>query len=95
MAVELIYETHATTTDNEDGISTGWLPGELSAAGHRQARELGDRRRADGLAAVFVSDLHRAVQTARIAFPDAHPRSTRTGGCGNATTATSTAVPPR
>ncbi|GAA4956121.1 alpha-ribazole phosphatase/probable phosphoglycerate mutase [Nonomuraea thailandensis] len=73
MAVELIYETHATTTDNEDGISTGWLPGELSAAGHRQARELGDRRRADGLAAVFVSDLHRAVQTARIAFPDAHP----------------------
>ncbi|UBU10398.1 histidine phosphatase family protein [Nonomuraea gerenzanensis] len=73
MAVELIYETHATTTDNESGIATGWLPGELSATGRRQARELGERRRSDGLAAVFVSDLHRAVQTARIAFPDGCP----------------------
>ncbi|MEV0612922.1 histidine phosphatase family protein [Nonomuraea sp. NPDC050404] len=73
MAVEIIYETHATTTDNENGISTGWLPGELSAKGLREAKELGERRRAEGVAAVFVSDLHRAVQTARIAFPDGYP----------------------
>ncbi len=70
MAVGIIYETHATTTDNEAGIATGWLPGRLSDKGRAQARELGERRRDDGIAAVFVSDLHRAVETAEIAFPD-------------------------
>ncbi|MFR9721939.1 histidine phosphatase family protein [Streptomyces sp. MS19] len=68
MPVRLVYETHATTTDNEAGIATGWRPGVLSPTGRRQARELGDRRRGDGVAAVFTSDLHRAVDTARIAF---------------------------
>lgn len=68
MAVEIIYETHQTSTDNEAGIATGWLPGALSALGRRQARELGERRRHDGLAAVFTSDLRRAVETAEIAF---------------------------
>ncbi|MEU6854318.1 histidine phosphatase family protein [Actinacidiphila alni] len=66
--IRLVYETHATTTDNEAGIATGWLPGALSAAGRRQAGELGGRRRDDGIAAVYTSDLHRAVETARIAF---------------------------
>ena len=31
--VELVYETHSTTLDNEQGRATGWLPGVLSAAG--------------------------------------------------------------
>ncbi|NDL58949.1 histidine phosphatase family protein [Phytoactinopolyspora mesophila] len=70
MAVELIYETHSTSTDNEAGVATGWLPGELSATGRQVAAELGERRRNDGLAAVFVSDLRRAVETAAIAFGD-------------------------
>ncbi|MFE5588086.1 histidine phosphatase family protein [Kitasatospora sp. NPDC056531] len=73
MAVEIVYETHATTIDNETGIATGWLPGQLSELGRRQAGELGERRRGDGLAAVFTSDLHRAVETAEIAFPDNSP----------------------
>ncbi len=68
MALQLVYETHAITTDNEAGIATGWLPGELSARGRETAAELGARRRHDGLAAVYVSDLARAVETARIAF---------------------------
>lgn len=68
MAVDLIYETHSTTTDNEAGIATGWLPGELSEVGREQARELGARWRAPDLAAVFSSDLRRAVDTARLAF---------------------------
>ncbi len=68
MSVELVYETHAITTDNEAGIATGWLPGVLSAAGQDSARELGVRRRNDGIETVYVSDLARAVQTARIAF---------------------------
>lgn len=70
MAVQLVYETHSTTTDNEAGIATGWRPGELSAEGRRQARQLGERRRHDGVDAVFSSDLARAVETARIAFHD-------------------------
>jgi broad specificity phosphatase PhoE len=68
MSVEIVYETHATTTDNEAGIATGWLPGTLSTAGRDNARALGARRRNDGIAVVFVSDLARAVQTAEIAF---------------------------
>ena len=66
--LELIYETHSTTVDNEEGRATGWLPGELSAAGREQARALGRRRSDDALDAVFSSDLARAVETAHIAF---------------------------
>ena len=68
MSVEVVFETHATSEDNEAGIATGWLPGRLSAVGRGQARELGERRRDDGLSVVFTSDLARAVETAEIAF---------------------------
>jgi 2,3-bisphosphoglycerate-dependent phosphoglycerate mutase len=66
--VTVVFETHSTSVDNERGIATGWLPGELSAAGREQARALGDRRRDDGVSAVYTSDLRRAVETAEIAF---------------------------
>jgi 2,3-bisphosphoglycerate-dependent phosphoglycerate mutase len=66
--VELIYETHSWSTDNEAGVATGWLPGALSERGRRAAAELGRRRRSDRLTAVYVSDLDQAVQTASIAF---------------------------
>jgi len=68
MAMEVVFETHSTTVDNELGRATGWLPGELSGAGRGQARDLGSRRRDNGIAAVFSSDLHRAVETVSIAF---------------------------
>ena len=68
MPLQLVYETHAITTDNEAGIATGWLPGRLSERGRETAAELGARRRNDGIAAVYVSDLARALETARIAF---------------------------
>jgi broad specificity phosphatase PhoE len=68
VAVELVYETHSTSVDNERGIATGRRDGELSARGREQALELGRRRRADGIAAVYASDLGRAVETAEIAF---------------------------
>src|SRR5262245_45105655 len=66
--IELVYETHSTTTDNVDGIATGWLPGRLAPQGWDQARELGRRREKDGITAVYASDLKRAVNTAEIAF---------------------------
>lgn len=68
MSVEIVYETHSISTDNEAGIATGWLPGRLSAEGRRLAGELGARRRDDGVAAVLVSDLARATETAQLAF---------------------------
>jgi alpha-ribazole phosphatase/probable phosphoglycerate mutase len=68
MAIELVFETHARTEDNEQGRATGWLPGRLSDRGRVQALELGRRRRDDGLAAVFSSDLGRAAETASVAF---------------------------
>jgi broad specificity phosphatase PhoE len=68
MAIELVYETHSTTIDNATGIATGWLEGRLSDRGRVQAAALGERRREDGLAAVFTSDLGRAIETAEIAF---------------------------
>jgi broad specificity phosphatase PhoE len=67
--IELVYETHSTTTHNEQGIATGWLPGKLSERGREQAHELGRRRREDGVNVVFSSDLRRAVETAELAFP--------------------------
>jgi 2,3-bisphosphoglycerate-dependent phosphoglycerate mutase len=66
--VEVVFETHSTSADNEQGRATGWRPGRLSARGRAQALDLGRRRRDDGIAAVFSSDLGRAVETASIAF---------------------------
>ncbi len=68
MTVELVYETHSITEDNEAGIATGWLPGRLSEEGRRLAVELGRRRPAEQLAAVYSSDLARAVETADLAY---------------------------
>jgi 2,3-bisphosphoglycerate-dependent phosphoglycerate mutase len=70
MSVQVVYETHSTSEDNEQGFATGWLGGTLSAAGREQAWQLGQRRRWDGLAVVIASDLNRAVETAQIAFAD-------------------------
>ncbi|MFG1907386.1 histidine phosphatase family protein [Kribbella sp. NPDC048928] len=62
--MKLIYETHSTTVDNEQGFATGWLPGELSEEGRRLAAEIGPRRQ--DVDVVFSSDLRRAVQTVEL-----------------------------
>jgi 2,3-bisphosphoglycerate-dependent phosphoglycerate mutase len=64
----VVFETHSTSADNEQGRATGWLPGRLSERGRTQALDLGRRRSDDGIATVFSSDLGRAVETASIAF---------------------------
>ncbi|GAA1153673.1 hypothetical protein GCM10009630_59900 [Kribbella jejuensis] len=76
----LIYETHSITVDNENGIATGWLPGELSPAGVQPAKELGERRR--DVDVVFSSDLLRAVQTVEVAgFVQPHLQDWRLREC--------------
>jgi broad specificity phosphatase PhoE len=69
--MKVYYATHSTTTDNEAAIASGWNDVELSVVGKRQAEEV--RRRFDSvpLDLVCVSDLGRAVDTARIAFDGA------------------------
>src|SRR5262245_37067912 len=66
LGVDLVFETHSKSLDNERGIATGWLPGELSAEGRTLAVALGVRRR--DVDVVYVSDLRRAVETAELAF---------------------------
>lgn len=66
----IIFETHATSLDNESGLASGWFDVALSATGEEQARRLGVRRRDDELAAVFCSDLTRSWHTAQLAFAD-------------------------
>ena len=68
MAVEIVFETHSVTTDNEAGLATGWLDGQLCERGRALATELGRRRRNDAVAAVFASDLGRTVETVELAF---------------------------
>ncbi len=64
----VVFETHATSLDNEAGLASGWFDVGLSPRGDQQARELGERRGRDAFAAVYCSDLTRAVRTAEIAF---------------------------
>jgi broad specificity phosphatase PhoE len=66
----VMFESHATSLDNEAGLASGWFDVALSPTGEEQARLLGARRRDDDLAAVFCSDLIRAFRTAEIAFGD-------------------------
>ncbi len=66
--IDIVYETHSTSEDNERGVASGWAHSRLSTLGREQARALGARRRDDGIEAVFSSDLRRALETAEIAF---------------------------
>jgi len=69
VTVEIIFETHSTSADNEAGIASGWRDVSLSPTGRGQAEELGERHRGGRIDAIFPSDLGRAFETAEIAFP--------------------------
>jgi len=66
--VLITYFVHGTTTDNENGIATGWAQGELSKLGLKQAKELGEVVGNKYFDVVFCSDLKRAVDSANLAF---------------------------
>lgn len=66
--VSITYFVHGTTTDNEAGLATGWLPGELSELGAKQTHELAEKLVGQKFDVVICSDLQRAVQTAEIVF---------------------------
>ena len=68
MPIKITYFVHGTTTDNEKGLATGWLPGELSELGISQAKELGKLVSKKNFDIVFCSDLKRAVDSAELGF---------------------------
>jgi len=70
MPIKITYFVHGTTTDNEKDLATGWLPGELSELGKKQAVELGRLVADRKFDIVFCSDLKRAVDSARLGFKD-------------------------
>jgi broad specificity phosphatase PhoE len=68
MAVEITYFVHGTTIDNEQGLASGWLPGELSGIGREQSKKLGEQVEDEHFDVVFCSDLQRAIDSAELGF---------------------------
>ena len=71
--VSIVFETHATSLDNEANLSSGHNDIELSPLGLEQADELRKRYANDKFDAIFCSNLQRAYRTAEIAFGDKFP----------------------
>lgn len=71
--MQITYFVHTTTTDNEAGLATGWIQGELSDAGLRQARSLNESLQDRRFDAIFTSDLRRAVESSELFFGDRFP----------------------
>lgn len=71
--VTIIFESHATTFDNENHLASGYFDVELSPLGVKQAKELGARYKNDYFDAIFCSDLQRSYKTAEIAFGNKFP----------------------
>lgn len=71
--VTIIFESHATTFDNEAHIASGHSDVALSPLGEKQAKELGERRQDEHFDVIFCSDLQRSYKTAEIAFSNKFP----------------------
>ena len=71
--VTIIFESHATTLDNEAKLASGWADVALSELGVTQAKQLGERRAGERFDAIFCSDLARSYKTAELAFGDKFP----------------------
>lgn len=71
--VNIVFESHATSLDNENHLSSGHNDVELSPLGIQQAKELGERYKLENFDAIFVSDLQRSYKTAEIAFGNTFP----------------------
>lgn len=68
--MKIYFAAHATTTDNEAGIASGWKDVELSELGKEQAKAMGETFKGMKIDLICCSDLKRAVDTVKIAFGD-------------------------
>lgn len=73
MAVEIIFEAHGTTYDNEAHKASGHFDVELSPLGVQQSREMGERYESEHFDVIFCSDLQRSYKSAEIAFDNRFP----------------------
>jgi broad specificity phosphatase PhoE len=71
--MQIIFEAHATTLDNEAKHCSGWNDVALSETGQQQAKDMGQRYKLADFDAVFCADLQRSYRTAQLAFPDITP----------------------
>ena len=71
--MKIYFAAHATTTDNEAKIASGWKDAELSEVGLKQAKELGEFFENIKIDLICTSDLKRAVDTVKIAFGENFP----------------------
>lgn len=70
MKIKIIYFVHGTTYDNENNICSGWSQAELTKLGKERAIKLGKIRKDVKLDLIFTSDLYRAIDSAKLAFPN-------------------------
>lgn len=73
MAITITYFVHGTTTDNENGISSGWYDAALSEKGIQQSIALKDKIKDKKFDVIFCSDLQRAAKSAKLTWGDAVP----------------------
>ena len=71
--VTIIFESHATTKDNESHLTSSTYDVELTNLGQQQAAELGQRYTNKHIDAIFCPDTQRSYTTAVIAFGDQFP----------------------
>lgn len=70
--IKILYFVHGTTTDNQDKLCSGWSDAMLNDLGREQVINLGNvsRERKDAFDIMFTSDLKRAIESSKLAFPD-------------------------
>lgn len=70
MKTKVIYFVHGTTFDNAEGKCSGWRQAQLTEIGKKRAIELGKIRKNTYFDIIFTSDLERAIESAKLAFPN-------------------------
>lgn len=70
--IKIVYFVHGTTTDNASNLCSGWMESMLNVLGREQAKNLGtiSREREDNFDIIFTSDLKRAIESSKLAFPN-------------------------
>lgn len=71
--MKITYFVHSITKDNEKGLATGWMQGELSEEGIKRAVGLQPDLSSRNFDAVFCSDLERAMQSTKLFFNEKFP----------------------
>ncbi len=71
--IEIVFESHSTTVDNEAHLSSGHFDVGLSKLGVKQSQELGERYKNTNFDVIFCSDLQRSYKTAEIGFGNKYP----------------------